>query len=100
MRPPDPRTMKPWVQRARRAHLNLLERLPHVAIVALVHAVPRASTPVRAWCAVSFFWIRVARVIGYIAGLARARARPLLYVSGWVVTLVYAWRVLAHASAG
>ena len=99
VRPPDPGKMKPWVHRALRAHLNLLEQLPPFAIVVLVGAVTRVSTPVTAWCAVLFFWIRVAHAIGYVSGLARAPVRPLLYVSGWVVTLTYAWQVLAHQSA-
>ena len=35
-----------------------------------------------------------------ISGLARAPFRPLLYVSAWLMTLIYAWQVLTHASAG
>lgn len=97
VRPPDPSKMKPWVHRALRAHLNLLEQLPPFAIVVLVGAVLRVSTPVTAACAILFFWIRVVHAIGYVSGLARAPVRPLLYVSGWVVTLTYAEQVFAHA---
>jgi uncharacterized MAPEG superfamily protein len=95
VRPPDPSKMKPWVHRALRAHQNLLEQLPPFAIVVLAGAVAHVSTPVTVWCAVLFFWIRVAHAVGYISGLARAPARPLLYLSGWVVTLIFAWQVLA-----
>jgi len=96
-RPPDPSKMAPWVHRALRAHQNLLEQLPPFAIVVLAGAVTHVSTPVTVWCAALFFWIRVAHAIGYVSGLARAPVRPLLYVAAWVVTLVYAWQVLAGA---
>jgi len=61
---------------------------------------PLVSTTVTAWCAILFFWIRVAHAVGYVSGLARAPVRPLLYLSGWIVTLTYAWQVLARANAG
>ncbi len=100
VRPPDPSKMKPWVHRALRAHLNLLEQLPPFAIVVLVGAVTRVSNPVTAWCAALFFWIRVVHAIGYVSSRPAPLSRPLLYLSGWVVTLTYAWQVLAHATAG
>jgi uncharacterized MAPEG superfamily protein len=99
VRPPDPTQMKAWVHRALRAHQNLLEQLPPFAIIVLVGAVVHVSTPITAWCALLFFWIRVVHAIGYISGLARAPVRPFLYFSGWLVTLTYAWQVLVHASA-
>jgi uncharacterized MAPEG superfamily protein len=99
VRPPDPSKMKAWVHRAQRAHLNLLEQLPPFSIVVLVGAVTHVSTPVTAWCAPLFFWIRVVHAVGFISGLARAPIRPLLYLGGWTVTLIYAWQVLEHATA-
>lgn len=97
-RPPDPGAMKPWVHRSLRAHQNLLEQLSPFAIVILVGAVTHVSTPITRWCAVLFFWARVAHAIGYISGLARAPVRPLLYVAGWLATLACAWQVLTHAA--
>lgn len=98
-RPPDASKMEPWVHRALRAHQNLLEQLVPFAIVVLVGAVAHVSTPITEGCAIAFFWLRVAHAAGMISGVARAPVRPMLYVSGWVATLVMAWQVLSRASA-
>jgi hypothetical protein len=45
----------------------------------------------------AFFWLRVAHAAGFIAGVARAPLRPLLYFTGWCLMLVHAWQVIAHA---
>jgi uncharacterized MAPEG superfamily protein len=97
VRPPDTNKMPPWVHRSHRAHLNLLEQLLPFAVIVLVGAIARVSTPITVWCAVLFFWLRVAHAIGMITGLARFPIRPMIYVAGWIVTLVFAWQVLSHA---
>ena len=87
--------MEPWVQRSHRAHLNLLEQfLPFATIVIIAHLL-KVSTPITVWCPFLFFWLRVS--IGMISGLTRLPVRPLLYVAGWLVTIVMAWQILAHA---
>ncbi len=98
VRPPDPSTLKPWVHRSLRAHQNLLEQLLPYAIVVIVGALTHVSTPVTQVCPMIFFWLRVAHAIGFVSGLARAPLRPLLYVSGWVVMLIHAWQIVAHAT--
>ena len=98
IRPPDHSTMPPWVHRSLRAHQNLLEQLLPFSIIVLVGAIAGLSTPVTVACSIIFFWVRVAHAIGMISGLARLPLRPLLYLSGWVVMLVFAWQVLSRAA--
>jgi uncharacterized MAPEG superfamily protein len=94
IRPPDHSKMKPWVHRSLRAHQNMLEQFLPFSVIVLSGAISGISTPVTAACAVIFFWLRVAHAIGMVFGIARLPLRPMIYVSGWIVTLVYAWQVL------
>jgi uncharacterized MAPEG superfamily protein len=96
-RPPDLRAMPAWVHRAHRAHLNLLEQFLPFAVMVLVAHQLKVSTPVTQWCVILFFWVRVAHAAGMISGKARLPARPLLFTAGWIVILVFAWQVFAHA---
>jgi uncharacterized MAPEG superfamily protein len=91
--------MKPWVHRSLRAHQNLLEQLLPFSVIVLIGAVAGVSTRVMATCAAIFFWLRLAHAAGMVSGLARLPIRPMIYVSGWIVTILYAWQVLAHAIA-
>jgi hypothetical protein len=50
-------------------------------------------------CSISFFWLRVVHAVGMISGLARLPLRPMIYFSGWILTLVYAWQVLSVAGS-
>lgn len=98
IRPPNPSQMKPWVHRSLRAHQNLLEQLLPFAIVVLVGAVSRVSTSITVACSIAFFWLRVAHAIGMISGVARLPLRPMIYVAGWIVMLVFAWQVMLKAA--
>jgi uncharacterized MAPEG superfamily protein len=98
MRPPDPSAMPSWVHRSLRAHQNLLEQLLPFSLIVLIGAISGVSTPVTVACSIIFFWLRVAHAIGMISGLARLPLRPLLYLSGWIVMLVFAWQVLTKAA--
>lgn len=98
VRPPDPTQMRPWVHRSLRAHQNLLEQLLPFAIVVLAGAVSRVSTPMTVACAITFFWLRIAHAIGMISGLARFPLRPMIYVAGWITTLIFAWQVIVKAA--
>jgi uncharacterized MAPEG superfamily protein len=96
-RPPDLTKLEPWVHRSLRAHQNLLEQLLPFSIVVFAGAVSGVSTSVTIACSIIFFWVRVAHAIGMISGLARLPLRPMLYLTNWVVMLVYAWQVLTVA---
>lgn len=94
-RPRDLYTVPPWVHRSHRAHLNLLEQLLPMALLVLVAAQINASNTIMVWCVILFFWIRVAHAIGMISGYAGFPIRPILFVSGWICILVFAWQLLS-----
>jgi uncharacterized MAPEG superfamily protein len=96
-RPPDLGKMPAWVHRSHRAQLNLIEQFVPFATIVLIAAILRISTAATQWCVILFFWIRLAHAIGYISGKARFPVRPLIYLAGWVDTLVLAWTVAVNA---
>jgi uncharacterized MAPEG superfamily protein len=96
-RPPDHRNMLPWIHRAYRAHQNLLEQfLPFAAIVLIGHSLG-VSTSITQWSAILFFVLRLVHAAGMISGFAKFPIRPVIFTAGWIITMVYAWQVLAHA---
>ncbi|MDX8348253.1 MAPEG family protein [Cognatiyoonia sp. IB215446] len=96
-RPANPALQRPWVHRAYRAHLNLLEQfVPFAFLVLLVDRVD-GFTALTYWTAIAFFWLRVAHAIGYITGWARLPARPIIFTLGWVCCLIMAYAVFAAA---
>ncbi len=74
----------------------MLEQLLPFAILVLIAHQLRISTATTQWCVVLFFWLRLVHAVGMISGLARMPARPIIFTSGWIVTLVMAWQVLAN----
>lgn len=94
VRPPDHQKMAAWVHRSFRAHANLLEQFLPFAVIVLVGAGGGVSNGITRFCAVAFFWVRLLHAIGFITGMARLPLRPMLYFSGWLLTLTYAWQVL------
>jgi uncharacterized MAPEG superfamily protein len=97
VRPPDHRLNLPWVHRAFRAHQNLLEQFTPFAAIVIIGHLLNISTPVTAWCAIIFFWLRVAHAVGMISGKARMPIRPLIFTAGWIVTVVFAAQLLIHS---
>lgn len=94
----DPSLQRPWVQRAYRAHLNLLEQLvPFALLVFLVDRID-GFTALTLWTAIAFFWIRVAHAVGYITGWAALPLRPLIFTAGWICCLIMAYAVFAAAA--
>ena len=94
VRPGDLRQMRPWVHRAHRAHLNLLEQfLPMLALVLIAHAAG-ISTTVTIWATGAFFGLRVLHAVGMISGLARFPVRPMIFLAGWVCVLAVAGSIL------
>lgn len=87
VRPGNLTALRPWVHRAHRAHLNLLEQfLPMLALVLIAHAAG-VSTIVTVWAAGAFFALRVAHAVGMISGIARFPLRPIIFTTGWVCIL-------------
>lgn len=94
LRPPDHSKMPAWIHRSHRAHLNLLEQFLPFAVIVIIGHLLKVSTPVTQWCTIIFFWLRVAHAIGMITGKARLPVRPIIFTLGWLITMVFAWRVL------
>ena len=94
-RPADIRNLRPWVQRAHRAHLNLLEQgLPFAVLVLLVDRLDGFSA-LTYWTSIAFFWLRVAHAGGQISGIAKEPLRPIIFTAGWICVLIMAYAVFA-----
>jgi uncharacterized MAPEG superfamily protein len=93
-RPGDLKQLRPWVHRAHRAHLNLLEQfLPFAVLVFLVDRLD-AYSALTYWTAIAFFWLRVAHAVGMITGVAKMPLRPILFSAGWACCLLMGYAVL------
>ena len=68
-----PLDVAPWVSRAVRAHLNLVENLAPFAILVLVAHVAGKANATTAQGAILFFWGRVAHAAVYVAGIPYLR---------------------------
>ena len=86
---------RPWVQRAHRAHMNLLEQGMPFAVLVLILDRADGFTALTSWTAIAFFWIRVAHAVGYITAWARMPIRPILFTAGWVCVLIMGYAVFA-----
>ncbi|MEO0913635.1 MAG: MAPEG family protein [Pseudomonadota bacterium] len=87
VRPPDLTLLPDWVQRANRAHLNLIETaLPFAALVLTAH-VAGISTMVTVGAAIAFFWLRVAHAVGMITATARMPLRPIIFTASWLCSV-------------
>ena len=79
--PPVP----PWVDRSMRAHRNMLENLPHFAVLVLVAHVTGLNNLTTALGATIFFWARIAHAAVYTAGIP------------WVRTLAFSVGLVGEA---
>lgn len=89
-RPLDPGLQPPWVHRAYRAHLNLLEQMLPFAVIVLVVHLAGAGNAVTATAAGLFFALRLGHAAWMIGGFPVLPVRPLIFTAGWVCILVIA----------
>lgn len=94
-RPGDLSKLRPWVHRAHRAHLNLLEQAIPFAVLVLLLDRLDGFTSLTYWTAIAFFWLRVIHAAGMISGYARMPIRPIVFNLGWVCCLIMAYAVFA-----
>jgi uncharacterized MAPEG superfamily protein len=79
---PTPRPVPLWGQRANRAHINAVETFaPFAALVILIQLTGKNSAMTAFW-AMSYFWIRLAHAVVFIAAIPYIRT--LLFVLGYV----------------
>ena len=83
---PKPRPVPLWGERANRAHLNAVESFaPFAALVLIAHVTGRADATT-AFCAMAFFWLRLAHAIVYWLGLPFIRT--IVFTLGWIAVVV------------
>lgn len=98
-RPVDLRLLRPWVHRAHRAHLNLLEQaIPFAILVLLVDRLDGFSD-LTYWTAIAFFWLRMLHAAGMITATLKFPLRPIVFTLGWVCCLIMAYAVFAATGA-
>ena len=87
-RPADPGLHRPWVHRAYRAHLNLLEQAMPFAVLLLIAHILGVSSAATVWAAWVFLALRLAHALGMITGIAGFPARPILFTAAWACCVV------------
>lgn len=70
-----------WVQRSKRAHMNLVENLPVFAVIVLVAHAAGVANATTVLGAQIFFWARIVMAVGHIGGI------PGLRSVSWFVSL-------------
>jgi uncharacterized MAPEG superfamily protein len=89
---PTPRPVPNWGKRAHRAYLNAVETFaPFAALVILIQLAGKA-TPMTAFWAISFFWLRVAHAVVFLAGFPYIRT--LIFVLGFVCIVGLFWGLM------
>jgi len=88
----------PWVRRANRVHINLVEQYGAFAGLVVIAHLTGVHDAVTVWCAIIFFWARIAHAIIYISGFSQFSARTVVFTIGFLTLLVYAWEILANAA--
>ncbi|MEL7229572.1 MAG: MAPEG family protein [Pseudomonadota bacterium] len=97
LRPPNHAHMPAWVHRAFRAHMNLLEQfLPFAVLVVIGHLMGVQSVWL-GYMAAAFFTLRLVHAVGMIGGWARMPLRPLVFTTGYAITMAYGTIVLMNA---
>ncbi|MFK7792263.1 MAG: MAPEG family protein [Devosiaceae bacterium] len=87
-RPPDNAQFPDWVQRANRAHLNLVEQyVPFAGALLLAQGLGVSSIAI-GWAAAAFVVLRLGHAVGMIMGWARMPLRPLMFTSGYVCVII------------
>jgi len=82
---PTPRPVPLWGQRANRAHMNAVETFaPFAALVILVQLTGK-NNPTTAFWAMSYFWLRLAHAIVFLAAIPYVRT--LIFVLGYVCVI-------------
>lgn len=93
-RPADPARERPWVHRAYRAHLNLMEQFLPMATLVLIADRIGASSAITVWATGLFLALRLVHAAGMITGLVRFPARPAIFTAGWLCVVAMAVEVL------
>lgn len=80
--------LPPWADRARRAHANLMENLPHYVIVVLVVAITGHANGTTAIASLVYLGARIAHAVVYAAGITYVRT--IAFYAGVAAEIVIA----------
>ncbi len=82
---PEPRPLPLWGRRADRVYINAVETFaPFAALVLVIQAAGKNDAMTAFWT-MSFFWLRVAHAVVYLAALPYIRT--LIFVLGYVCVI-------------
>ena len=82
---PEPRPLPLWGKRADRVYMNAVETFaPFAALVLVIQAAGKNDSMTAFWT-MSFFWLRVAHAVVYLAALPYIRT--LIFVLGYVCVI-------------
>ena len=82
-----------WLNRARRAHANLVENLAPFAVLVIVAQITGKADATTANGAAIFFWARIAHALVYTAGIAYVRT--IAFIVGVVGETMILMRILS-----
>ncbi len=82
---PEPRPLPLWGKRADRVYMNAVETFAPFAALVLVIQVAGKNNSMTAFWTMSFFWLRVAHAVVYLAALPYIRT--LIFVLGYVCVI-------------
>jgi uncharacterized MAPEG superfamily protein len=89
---PTPRPVPLWGKRADRTYLNAVETFaPFAALVIVIHVTGKANAMTAFWSA-SFFWLRVAHAIVYLAAIPYLRT--LIFTLGFIAVAGLFWELI------
>lgn len=87
----------PWVRRADRAHINLVEQFGPFAALVLIAHMTGVHNAVTVWCVAIFFWARIVHAVVYLAGFGIFMIRTVAFTVAFTALLVYAWQIYLYA---
>jgi uncharacterized MAPEG superfamily protein len=82
---PTPRPVPFWGQRAHRVYLNAVETFAPFAALVIAVQLAGKNDGMTAFWATSFFWIRVAHAVVFLAAIPFIRT--ILFVLGWICVI-------------
>ncbi|HLW90248.1 MAG TPA: MAPEG family protein [Roseiarcus sp.] len=84
---PTPRPLPAWGKRADRAYLNAVETFaPFAALVIAIQLAGKADSMTAFWAA-SYFWLRVAHAVLYLAGVPYIRTVVFVFAYATIIGL-------------
>jgi len=89
---PTPRPLPLWGKRADRVYMNAIEVFaPFAALIMIAHLAGKPNS-VTGFCAMFFFWMRVAHAVAY--WFAIPYVRTLAFTAGWIAVIGLFWQVI------